>query len=361
MEQSFEERARVSAPGMRTFANIARRWQLTDRQQAHLLGCDTATLRQWAATAQQHKSLVLETSTLMRLSVMLGVFADLRQFLAAASGAREERRWLLYPRQFPPFNGRAPLEVLSGDFEEQMTVRRHLAAVAATFNPEAYPPASIDEDVPDPRRPGDIIRGICFDAFGTLVEITDKRRPFQALLAREPSASRAVRVMTHPIGLRELAQSLSMPIAEERLVELEGDLNAEVSSMRVRAGMDRAWSAVRRAGLRIGVCSNLAEPYEKPLLQCLPGKPDALVLSFRSKLMKPQAEIYLLACSQLGLKPSEVLFVGDALYADVIGPSTINAFSMPVSEFERSLSGASFYAPHPITQLFERIFAASTT
>jgi len=26
------------------------------------------------------------------------------------------------------------------------------------------------------------IRAVCFDAFGTLVEITDKRRPFQALL-----------------------------------------------------------------------------------------------------------------------------------------------------------------------------------
>ena len=27
-----------------------------------------------------------------------------------------------------------------------------------------------------------MIQAICFDAFGTLVEITDKRRPFHALL-----------------------------------------------------------------------------------------------------------------------------------------------------------------------------------
>ncbi|MGO4405202.1 hypothetical protein AB4Z10_13190 [Bosea sp. RAF48] len=64
-------------------------------------------------------------------------------------------------------------------------------------------------------------------------------------------------------------------------------------------------------------------------------------------------------CRQLGLQPGQVLFVGDAMQADVIGPSTIGAFSMPISEFERSFaSGSSFYAPHPVTQLFQRLSAA---
>lgn len=363
IERSFEERARLSAPCMQTFVNIARRWQLTDRQQAHLLATDITTLRGWAATATHHKHLALETSTLMRLSVILGVFADLRQFLTAISGAREERIWLLGQQQLSPFNGRAPLEVLCGDFEEQMAVRQYLAAVAANTDPSAVPGVEhlqhADYDFLDTRFAMAAIQGVCFDGFGTLVEIMDKRRPFQSLIAGEPSNSLVHYALKNPIGLRELSQQLTSPISEERLVELEADLCAELNSVRLRDGMDRMWQAAQRAGLRTAVCSNLAEPYQTPLLEQLPGGPDALVLSFQVRLIKPQPEIYHLVCSQLGLNPGQVLFVGDAMQADVIGPSMIGAFSMPVAEFERSfVAGASFYAPHPIAALFDRIIAA---
>lgn len=216
------------------------------------------------------------------------------------------------------------------------------------------------EDLSDTRS-SEGIQGVCFDGFGTVVEITDKRRPFQALIDREHSTSFGSRAMTHPIGLRELSREVSIPPPEARLAELEADLQAELNSIRLRPGMDLAWNAVHRAGLKIGVCSNLAAPYEQPLMERLPGKPDALVLSFRVKLIKPQPEIYGLVCGQLGLLPSQVLFVGDTLEADVIGPSTIGAFAVPVSEFEQSFAGgASIYAPHLVAQVFNRIVAAKT-
>jgi hypothetical protein len=53
IERSFEERARVSAPVMRTFLNIARRWELSERQQSQLLECDLVQLREWADIARQ--------------------------------------------------------------------------------------------------------------------------------------------------------------------------------------------------------------------------------------------------------------------------------------------------------------------
>lgn len=364
-ERSFEERVRLSAPCMRTFVNIARRWQLSERQQAHLLAADIATLRRWAATATQHKDLALETGTLMRLSVVLGVYADLRQFLTAISGAREERTWLLRQQQFSPFNGRTPLEVLCGDFEEQMTVRRHLAAIATNADPSF---ASGFGDLPHPHTDYDFfdarfamapIRAIAFDAFGTLVEIMDKRRPFRSLVAGEPSNSLLRHALQNPISLRELSQQMSSPMSEERLVELEAELSAELKSVRLRPGMNLVWQAVRRAGIQIAICSNLAEPYQKPLFEHLPAEPDVSVLSFQTRLMKPQPEIYHLVCNRLGVEPRQVLFVGDAMQADVIGPNAIGAFSMPIAEFERSFAaGASFYAPHPIADLFDRIIAA---
>lgn len=365
IERSFEERARLSAPCMRTFLNIVRRWQLTERQQAHLLATDITTLRGWAVTATHHKHLVLETSTLMRLSVILGVFANLRQFLVTVSGEREERAWLTAPQQFGPFSGRTPLEVLGGSFEEQMDVRRHLAAIATSADPSS---ASRFEHLPhtdydflDARFGMAPIEAIAFDAFGTLVDIMDKRRPFRSLVASEPSNSLLQHAMKNPVGLRELAQRLSVPISEERLAELEGDLSAELKSVRLRPGIDRAWQTLQRAGLRIAICSNLAEPYQEPLFEQLPGEPDVSVLSFQTRLMKPQPEIYHLVCNQLGLEPRQVLFVGDSMQADVIGPSTIGAFSMPIAELERSFAaGASFYAPNPVAALFDRIIAAKS-
>ncbi|MGO4175917.1 HAD-IA family hydrolase [Bosea sp. TAF32] len=304
--------------------------------------------------------LVLETSTLMRLSAVLGVFADLRRVLGAASRARDERRWLLEPQQLPPFNGRRPLEVLSEAFEEQMTVRRYLAAVAGNadffhlLDMEALSPsksACFDNDAGVRE-----IKAVCFDGFGTVVEIGDKRRPFHALLERERSETLTRRAITQPMSLRQLSEELSAPITEEQLADIEADLEAELVSVRLRPGMRAAWQAIRQAGLKIAVCSNLASPYEAPLVEQLPGEPDALILSFRAKLMKPQPEIYELVCGELGLRPREVLFVGDTLHADVIGPSTIGAFAMPISEFERSFEGgASFFAPHLIAELFGRI------
>lgn len=362
IEPSFEERARVSAPGLRTFLNIGRRWSLSEEQQSGLLACDVATFREWAAIAREHKPLVLETHTLLRISVALGVFADLRWFFMSVAGVREERRWLLRPRQLPPFHGRPPLEVLCGSFEDQMTVRRHLSALAEGAG------SRVEIDLGTPYTDNDIvwtdassseIQAVCFDAFGTVVEITDKRRPFQALLRSEPSSTLTVRALTQSVGLRELSRGMATAEGEERLGELEADLEAECASIRLRAGMELVWATLRRAGLKIAICSNLAAPYEQALLAQLPAIPEALVLSFRAGLMKPQHEIYQMVCSQLGLRPSEVLFTGDSREADIVGPSDAGAFAMPIVEFEASYATrASVYAPPAVVQLFERIAAA---
>ncbi len=362
-ERSFEERARVSAPGMRTFLNIARRWELSERQQAQLLECKLPQLRKWARIAREHKPLALDTGTLLRISVVIGVFADLRQFLLLVSGAREERLWLLRPRQLPPFNGLCPLEVLCGSFEDQMTVRRHIAAVvegasarrdidlsdpASTANEEIWTGATSRE-----------IQAVCFDAFGTVVEIVDKRRPFHALLRDEPSGALAVMAITRPTGLRQLSREMANPVTEDELARLEADVEAECASTRLRPGVSEMWSALRRAGLKIAICSNLAYSYEQTSIDQLPDSPDALVLSFRAGLMKPQHEIYRLVCRELRLQPSEVLFTGDDLEADVFGPGAIDALAMPIEEFESSYSGrVSFFAPSEVVDLFARIAAA---
>jgi HAD superfamily hydrolase (TIGR01509 family) len=205
------------------------------------------------------------------------------------------------------------------------------------------------------------VQAICFDAFGTLVEITDKRRPFRALLAGQGRGQPLGDPLIHPLSLRDLARNLTVTIAEARLLELERDLSAECSSIRLRPGIDRIWSALRRADLRIGVCSNLALPYAQPFLAQLPGIPDVAVLSLEVGLTKPQPEIFQLVCVRFGLPAEQILFVGDTLKADILGPRAIGMPSMSISDFEAALSGQSSgpslagTPSHPIRQLLDRV------
>jgi HAD superfamily hydrolase (TIGR01509 family) len=206
------------------------------------------------------------------------------------------------------------------------------------------------------------IEAICFDAFGTLVEITDKRRPFQVILSQGRKRWRATDALKSPLGLRDIARVLAIEIGEARLSELERDLAAECRSIRLRPGIETIWASLRRAGLRIGICSNLALPYAEPLLAVVPGIPDALVLSFEVGLVKPQPEIFHLVCEQLGLSVEQILFVGDSPEADVLGPLAVGMHAMTIRSFQAALEHGSDHlpptseqVPRPVRQLLDRL------
>jgi HAD superfamily hydrolase (TIGR01509 family) len=179
-----------------------------------------------------------------------------------------------------------------------------------------------------------VIRAICFDAFGTLVEITDKRQPFRALLRGGAKGISAEEVLTKPLNLREVAACVSQELGEGGLADLERDLQAECASVRLRPGIAERWQSLRERGLGIGVCSNLALPYGPPLLAALPDRPDAVILSYEVGVVKPDPAIFRLVCDRLSLKPAEILFVGDTPSADVEGPQAIGMPAMLIGEFE---------------------------
>lgn len=352
------ERARVSGPAVRTFLNIADRWELSQADRLALLACDDQRFEEWSNIARSHGALVLETAVLMRLSAILGLFTELRQFLATGE---QERDWLTDKHKAWPCNGRAPLDLLRGTLDDQLDIRRYASGVALGQTA----PNEIDRNV-TPYKDENLvwagerpeIRAICFDGFGTLVDIAGKRRPFKSLLGDDAAPDAVLRTLTRPTSLRDLARDMSFAPDEESLSAIEAWLEAELASTRLRRGMDVLWEALRRIGLRVGVCSNLASPYENALLGCLPRVPDALVLSFRVGLMKPQAEIYQLVCAQLRLDPEQVLFVGDRLEEDVLGPQRAGLLAMHIDELETALAqGPAPATPRAIVELVERLAA----
>lgn len=177
------------------------------------------------------------------------------------------------------------------------------------------------------------VRAVCFDAFGTVVEIGDKRRPFRTLLRERPEGDLATAVLTQPMDIRAVAKLLATELDENRLVQLEQDLQAEIASIQLRDGIGEIWKRLKGEGIKIGICSNLAMPYGSSLVSTLPGTPDALVLSYEVGLAKPNAAIFHLVCERLDLTPAEILFVGDTQSADIEGPNAVGMPAMLISEF----------------------------
>ncbi len=171
---------------------------------------------------------------------------------------------------------------------------------------------------------------IAFDAFGTLIQYGGVRlNPYRLLLDGRPGDhAERLPFLTRNVPPNTFASELKinhvMPEFERELVEeLDGlHLFAEVPEVLVRA---------RQAGLRVAVCSNLAQAYGNVVRRLLPDL-DTHILSFEVGAAKPQPAIYAATCKALGCAPGEVIFVGDSQRCDLHGPQ---AFGMQARWIDR--------------------------
>lgn len=128
--------------------------------------------------------------------------------------------------------------------------------------------------------------------------------------------------MTSMMTLRDVVARNAIPIqiGDDALQELGVHLQAELASIEPLPGTFDVLTRLRECGYRLAIVSNLATPYAKPIEDWLGSLIDVQVLSFEIGAAKPSAVIYGEACRRLGLRPSEVLMIGDSLRNDVEGP-----------------------------------------
>ena len=184
----------------------------------------------------------------------------------------------------------------------------------------------------------DGIEAVCFDAFGTMVEITDKRRAFRPLFnALSPEKRRALkhRLMREDRPFTDWPEALGVEVDPRVLLEVMERMMIETGSVALRPGMADLWARLRGAGLRLALCSNLANDYVTALRSALPEPPDVDVLSCKDGAIKPELEIYAAVLDGLQLDPGKVLFVGDTPRADIEGPRAAGMKAMHVDELER--------------------------
>ncbi len=162
------------------------------------------------------------------------------------------------------------------------------------------------------------IRAVCFDAFGTLCRIAERRRPFEQLFTRLGVGLRvgATFAMTGDRGLEEIAEHFGDARAANGLQE---ELAEEVASVTLFEDALPALEALSRAGIGLQVVSNLASPYAAAVRRLLDGQVAGYSFSFAEGVMKPDPAIFAHACAGLSAPPDEVLMVGDSRRADVEG------------------------------------------
>ncbi|SPJ25718.1 HAD family hydrolase [Palleronia abyssalis] len=189
---------------------------------------------------------------------------------------------------------------------------------------------------------------VCFDAFGALVEIADRRDPYRTLLRALPPMARrecARRLMREDRATPDWPVLLGCEIPADVLARVEAAIRDEANSIRMRPGFRAAWAALRAKNLKLAVCSNLAAPYGPPLRAALPDAPDAVALSYELGTIKPELALYAAVARMLALPPDRIVFVGDSRAADIDGPRRAGMQAMHVTDFERAMSAGEELLP----------------
>jgi HAD superfamily hydrolase (TIGR01549 family) len=128
--------------------------------------------------------------------------------------------------------------------------------------------------------------------------------------------------MTQNLGLAGAADLFGTQLSRDELAGLELDLFAELASVRLYDDSLQAVESLKRAGLKVALCSNLASPYAIPAQLLLPEF-DAYAWSFDVGAIKPEPAIYQYLIERLGCSASSIAMIGDTLEADALGPGRL--------------------------------------
>jgi FMN phosphatase YigB (HAD superfamily) len=174
------------------------------------------------------------------------------------------------------------------------------------------------------------IRGIIFDAFGTLVTSVPRIGPYHSLATSAKADPRLFKkeAMTLDIPIDELAGRYGRP---DLAGQLTSELADQTANVQLFEEVGPYLSLLERRGVPYAVCSNLAHGYGARVRELVPGA-RGYAMSYEIGAFKPQPDIYRAALDIVDLPPAQVLFVGDTLRADVEGPI---AFGMKAAHIDR--------------------------
>lgn len=201
------------------------------------------------------------------------------------------------------------------------------------------------------------IKAVVFDAYGTLVEINKKRWPYRMILEAlkkrgfDISNEHKTQLMSAPVELMDVSTLFNTTLPPELSTEVLHALREELESITLYPDVVPVFAGLRKAQIKLGLCSNLAKPYAAPVQSLLPHELDAYAWSFEIGAVKPDPLIYMAVCRSLEVEPNEALFIGDTEEADYLGPRAVGMHAMLLDRTGTKVHSQSI---HKLTDLLPR-------
>ncbi|MHA6136536.1 HAD family hydrolase [Pseudomonas mohnii] len=171
------------------------------------------------------------------------------------------------------------------------------------------------------------VLAVIFDAFGTLVKISEGVHPYRRILklgieqGRRPQPSDAKNLMTLPMNLRQAADFFGIHVDPNVMAQLEADLFDELEGIQAYNDGLSSVETLKDAGIKVVVCSNLAKPYASAIERLYPNL-DGYVYSFEVGAVKPELEIYEHAMQLVNVSKDYTWMIGDSKQYDCDTPTS---------------------------------------
>ena len=193
---------------------------------------------------------------------------------------------------------------------------------------------------------------VIFDLFGTLIKFGVQHHPFRQLLkwsrenGRQVLPDDARTVMTINGGIDAISVGLGIQPSHELVQKIEVQIEDELSSLSLFDDVIPTLSALQSRGIRIGLCSNLAQPYGEIIGKLLADIEQEQFLSYELGVIKPEAQIYESILNRFNCEAEQCLFIGDTFEADYAGPIALGMKALHLTR-----CGAT--QPHQISSLVD--------
>lgn len=161
------------------------------------------------------------------------------------------------------------------------------------------------------------MKAVVFDAYGTLVRIVKKSNPNPFKLIYD-GKNEEFNPLVSPITLEDYAKYYG--VDESKLTMANKALQRDLSSIKPFDESVDVIKILRNKGYKISVCSNLAQPYAKPIVDIFGDLVDEYIWSFDVGYAKPQEGIYKAVEERLGTSGNDIHMIGDTYDCDYMGP-----------------------------------------
>ncbi len=201
-----------------------------------------------------------------------------------------------------------------------------------------------------------MIKGIIFDLYDTLIYLENeeyKRQEeiFAAEVGVDFDLYRTVwrKYMPHRMRgdiktlrdmVKVLLKELKLPYNQRKLNRLEKmQVDTLMSTIRFYPDVDNLLSHLKDRGFLLTLLSNTSHNSEN-VLEIIPWMHyfDHVVLSHKIGIIKPDPRIYLIALTNMGMKPDDCLFVGDGGSMELEGASNVGMITAKVIQPEQNLT-----------------------